>query len=356
MEVPAVLANSDGLPRHSPASRVSGGQTSFRLPTSSQPSMPALTTSTAGAIDASNPNGNNSNPGGANNNHAQGAPPPSANAPSSQINPTAFARQLQGDSGMLNGHGQQQQQQPQSNGQQQQQQQQQQAAPSAGLPPAGASPTAYPSLHLFPLNDTFVPKAIHMPPQSRIKIGRQTNTKSVPASHNGYFDSKVLSRTHAEVWFDPESPAGGPGVFIKDVGSSNGTFINGERLSGEGLRSDVFPLRDGDAVEFGIDIASEDGRTVVHHKVAAKVALALTADDADRISRSPAASFAAVRRMSRAPGVSSSGMSFDHILQRLQVSSTSLPFHLVMTCSRQPERRASSKDPEKLDKTFTLLL
>lgn len=175
-------------------------------------------------------------------------------------------------------------------------------------------------MHLFPLNDTFIPKAVHLPSQLRIKIGRQTNNKSVPASNNGYFDSKVLSRTHAEVWFDADSPAGA-GVFIKDVGSSNGTFINGERLSGEGMKSDVFQLRDGDVVEFGIDIASEDNKTILHHKVAAKVALALNVEDAERIAKSPVVSnsFAAVRRMSRAPGVSSSGMSFDHILQRLQV-------------------------------------
>jgi hypothetical protein len=38
------------------------------------------------------------------------------------------------------------------------------------------------------------------PSGNRIKIGRQTNTKTVPGERNGYFDSKVLSRQHAEVW------------------------------------------------------------------------------------------------------------------------------------------------------------
>jgi len=33
-----------------------------------------------------------------------------------------------------------------------------------------------------------------------IKIGCQTNVKTVLAKCNGYFDSKVLSRQHAEVW------------------------------------------------------------------------------------------------------------------------------------------------------------
>ena len=33
-----------------------------------------------------------------------------------------------------------------------------------------------------------------------VKIGRQTNAKTIPGERNGYFDSKVLSRQHAEVW------------------------------------------------------------------------------------------------------------------------------------------------------------
>lgn len=60
---------------------------------------------------------------------------------------------------------------------------------------------AFPALHLTPLNDTFVPKQIALSPiGSKIKIGRQTNAKTVPNGANGYFDSKVLSRMHAEVW------------------------------------------------------------------------------------------------------------------------------------------------------------
>lgn len=61
----------------------------------------------------------------------------------------------------------------------------------------------YPALHLHPLNDTFAPKQISLTPpgpQNRVKIGRQTNAKTIPHPNNGYFDSKVLSRMHAEVW------------------------------------------------------------------------------------------------------------------------------------------------------------
>lgn len=68
----------------------------------------------------------------------------------------------------------------------------------------GQTGLAYPALHLTPLNGTFVPKQISLDasegPGGRVKIGRQTNVKTAPNATNGYFDSKVLSRAHAEVW------------------------------------------------------------------------------------------------------------------------------------------------------------
>jgi hypothetical protein len=60
----------------------------------------------------------------------------------------------------------------------------------------------YPALYLYPLNDSFVPKHISLLHNQRVKIGRQTNAKTAPGERNGYFDSKVLSRQHAEVWED----------------------------------------------------------------------------------------------------------------------------------------------------------
>jgi len=56
------------------------------------------------------------------------------------------------------------------------------------------------TLYLWPLNDTFAPKRIALSPQQRVKIGRQTNSQTVPTDGNGYFDSKILSRQHSEVW------------------------------------------------------------------------------------------------------------------------------------------------------------
>ncbi|KAJ7471762.1 hypothetical protein FB451DRAFT_1250862 [Mycena latifolia] len=130
---------------------------------------------------------------------------------------------------------------------------------------------SFPALYLYPLNDSFIPKHISLTPSGqRVKIGRQTNAKTSPGERNGYFDSKVLSRQHAEVWEE------GNKIFIKDVKSSNGTFINGERLSAEGLESEPFELKSDDIVEFGIDIVGEDNKTIIHHKVAARVSCVFT--------------------------------------------------------------------------------
>ena len=74
-------------------------------------------------------------------------------------------------------------------------------------------------------------------------------------------------------------------VYIKDVKSSNGTFINGERLSPEAVESDVFELHNNDMIEFGIDITSEDNKSIVHHKVAARCFLVMNAEDAIATSR-----------------------------------------------------------------------
>ena len=122
-------------------------------------------------------------------------------------------------------------------------------------------------LALLPMNGTFERKQINVPFYPDVlRVGRQTNAKTVPTQNNGYFDSKVLSRQHAEVWADRNGK-----VFIRDVKSSNGTFVNGQRLSPENRESDPHELRQHDTLELGIDIVSEDQKTIVHHKVSAKI-------------------------------------------------------------------------------------
>ncbi|KAF3901736.1 hypothetical protein AA313_de0201318 [Arthrobotrys entomopaga] len=123
-------------------------------------------------------------------------------------------------------------------------------------------------LMLLPLNNTFERKVIPLPFYPEVlRIGRQTNAKTVPTQSNGFFDSKVLSRQHAEVWAEKGSGR----VFIRDVKSSNGTFVNGTRLSPENRDSEPHEIRAEDILELGIDIVGEDNKTIVHHKVAARV-------------------------------------------------------------------------------------
>jgi pSer/pThr/pTyr-binding forkhead associated (FHA) protein len=124
-----------------------------------------------------------------------------------------------------------------------------------------------PVLYLLSMNGTFERKTIQVPfyPET-LRIGRQTNAKTVPTPTNGFFDSKVLSRQHAEIWAERNGK-----IWIRDVRSSNGTFGNGARLSAENRDSEPHELQTQDHLELGIDIVSEDQKTVVHHKVAAKV-------------------------------------------------------------------------------------
>ncbi|KAK4178280.1 hypothetical protein QBC36DRAFT_109066 [Triangularia setosa] len=138
-----------------------------------------------------------------------------------------------------------------------------------GIPrgPDGAASGRQPVLYLLSLNGSFERKTISVPyyPDT-LRIGRQTNNKTVPTPVNGFFDSKVLSRQHAEIWADSSGK-----IWIRDVKSSNGTFVNGSRLSPENRESEPHELQTADHLELGIDIVSEDQKTVVHHKVSAKV-------------------------------------------------------------------------------------
>jgi hypothetical protein len=129
------------------------------------------------------------------------------------------------------------------------------------------SPEPIAALFLIPLNGTFDRKTIQIPFYPDVlKIGRQTNQKTVPTTTNGYFDSKVLSRQHAEVYSDKQGK-----IWIRDIKSSNGTFINGHRLSLENRESDPHELHESDNLELGIDIIGDDQKSVLHHKVAARV-------------------------------------------------------------------------------------
>ncbi|TPX38809.1 hypothetical protein SeMB42_g06495 [Synchytrium endobioticum] len=64
---------------------------------------------------------------------------------------------------------------------------------------------------------------------------------------NIWFKSKVVSRTHAEMWVKEGQ------LYIKDGGSSSGTFLNRMRLSPSTKESRPYPLKDGDIIQLGVD-------------------------------------------------------------------------------------------------------
>ncbi|CAG8443667.1 2577_t:CDS:10 [Dentiscutata erythropus] len=120
-------------------------------------------------------------------------------------------------------------------------------------------------LVLDSLNDTFGTKRLSLQEGIPVKIGRSTNRQTSPAEANGYFDSKVLSRTHAEVWFENGK------VYVKDMGSSNGTFVNGRRINFIENKDEKVELRQRDILEFGIDIYNDQDKKLLFRKVCASV-------------------------------------------------------------------------------------
>ncbi|KAL3058098.1 hypothetical protein OYC64_010303 [Pagothenia borchgrevinki] len=91
-----------------------------------------------------------------------------------------------------------------------------------------------------------------------VKIGRSV-ARCRPAQNNATFDCKVLSRNHALVWFDHKTGK----FFLQDTKSSNGTFINSQRLSRGSEESLPCEVLSGDIIQFGVDV-TENTRKVTH--------------------------------------------------------------------------------------------
>ncbi|CAO3587460.1 unnamed protein product [Absidia cylindrospora] len=83
-------------------------------------------------------------------------------------------------------------------------------------------------------------------PTTLLKIGRYGERHSM--SDRLAFKSKVVSRAHAEIWM-----GAGNKIYIRDIGSSSGTFINRMRLSRSHETSESMELTDGDIIQLGVD-------------------------------------------------------------------------------------------------------
>lgn len=86
-----------------------------------------------------------------------------------------------------------------------------------------------------------------------VKVGRAM-AKCKPQSDNAIFDCKVLSRNHAVIWFENGK------FFIKDTCSSNGTFINNNRLSPANEDSAGKEIHSNDIIQFGVEVVDSTNK------------------------------------------------------------------------------------------------
>ncbi|KAF4625253.1 hypothetical protein G7Y89_g12917 [Cudoniella acicularis] len=126
-----------------------------------------------------------------------------------------------------------------------------------------------PILCLLSANSMFESKTIQLPYHPAYAlVGRHLEDKkeTIPTRINGYFSSEVVSRKHAKIWATRDG-----NIWIRDTKSSNGTYVNGSRLSLENRESDPHELKTNDRLELGIDFWSEDSTNVIYRRITAKV-------------------------------------------------------------------------------------
>uniref|UniRef100_A0A8C7ZLB3 Sarcolemmal membrane-associated protein n=1 Tax=Oryzias sinensis TaxID=183150 RepID=A0A8C7ZLB3_9TELE len=102
-----------------------------------------------------------------------------------------------------------------------------------------------------------------------VKIGRSV-ARCRPAQNNATFDCKVLSRNHALIWFDHKTGK----FYLQDTKSSNGTFVNSQRLSRGSEESPPCEVLSGDIIQFGVDV-TENTRKVTHGCIVSTIKLFL---------------------------------------------------------------------------------
>ncbi|EAA00808.3 AGAP011663-PA, partial [Anopheles gambiae str. PEST] len=110
-------------------------------------------------------------------------------------------------------------------------------------------------------------RTLYLEPGAQAKVGRSVARIRV-SENNAIFDCKVLSRNHAVLWYKDGR------FFIKDTGSSNGTFINNIRLSQTCTESEPHEISSGDIVQFGVDVM-ENTRRETHGCITATLKLFL---------------------------------------------------------------------------------
>ncbi|CAF1296815.1 unnamed protein product, partial [Adineta steineri] len=116
-----------------------------------------------------------------------------------------------------------------------------------------------------------------IPLNEQVKVGRAVaRLKALP--NNAIFDCKVLSRQHARLWYEDGK------FLLQDTKSSNGTFVNNERLGKCNEESPPFEIYSDDVVQFGVDV-TENNRKTTHNCIIMEVRL-FHADGSESLARS----------------------------------------------------------------------
>lgn len=140
--------------------------------------------------------------------------------------------------------------------------------PGPDTPPSLSSmPSALAIFTCRPNSHPFQERHVYL--DEPIKIGRSV-ARCRPAQNNATFDCKVLSRNHALVWFDHKTSK----FYLQDTKSSNGTFINSQRLSRGSEESPPCEILSGDIIQFGVDV-TENTRKVTHGCIVSTIKLFL---------------------------------------------------------------------------------
>ncbi|KAI4491676.1 hypothetical protein M0804_003068 [Polistes exclamans] len=117
-----------------------------------------------------------------------------------------------------------------------------------------------------------------------VKIGRSV-ARVRAAQNNAIFDCRVLSRNHALLWYSNGK------FYLQDTRSSNGTFINNQRLSTSGSESAAEEVYSGDIVQFGVDVV-ENTKKVTHGCIVATIKLYLP--DGKEVKASPSTAITSI--------------------------------------------------------------
>nr|CAB3266368.1 sarcolemmal membrane-associated protein [Phallusia mammillata] len=103
------------------------------------------------------------------------------------------------------------------------------------------------------------------------KIGRSV-ARCRPSPNNAVFDCKVLSRNHALLWYENGK------FYLQDTKSSNGTFVNNQRLSKASEESPAVEVNSCDIVQFGVDVV-DNTKKVTHGCIVSQLRLYLPNGD-----------------------------------------------------------------------------